>query len=96
MELFLDGQKHLLVRINDLPTPCPIYKYVDDSTIFEIRNQSRVSVVGETGASCYNFQLKTLFVISMLDALFLSAYTLSLSFVLINCTIPLIFHIVVR
>ena len=33
---------------------------------------------------------------SVLDALFLSTYILSLLFVLINCTIPLIFHIAVR
>ena len=44
----------------------------------------------------YNFQLKSLFVKSMLDVLFLSMYILSLLFILINCTIPLIFHIVVR
>ena len=36
------GPKHFLVHINDLRTPCPIYKYVDDSTIFEICNQNRV------------------------------------------------------
>ena len=51
--------------------------------------------VGEIGASCYNLQLKSLFAKSMLDALFLSTYTLSLLVVLINCTISLIFHIVV-
>ena len=33
---------------------------------------------GETGESCYNFQLKSLFVKSMLDALFLSTHTLHL------------------
>ena len=32
----LTGPKGFLVQINDLVTPCPIYKYVDDSTIFEI------------------------------------------------------------
>ena len=32
----LSGSKHFLVHINDLETSCPIYKYVDDSTIFEI------------------------------------------------------------
>ena len=32
----------------------------------------------------------------MLDALFLSTYTLNLLFVLIKCTISLIFHTVVR
>ena len=41
----LSGPKHVLLQINDLRTPCPIYKYVDDSTIFEICNQSRVSVI---------------------------------------------------
>ena len=30
------GPKHVLVHINDLQTPFPIYKYIDDSTIFEI------------------------------------------------------------
>ena len=29
----LSGPKDLLVYINDLPTPCSIYKYVDESTI---------------------------------------------------------------
>ena len=47
--------------------------------------------VGETRASCYNVQLKS-FVKSMLDALFLSMYTLNVLFVLIKCTIPLIFR----
>ena len=41
----LSGPKHFLVHINDLQTSCPIYKYVDDSTIFEICNQNMVSVV---------------------------------------------------
>ena len=44
----LSGPKKMLVHINDLRTPCPIYKYVDDSTIFEICNQSRVSVIQES------------------------------------------------
>ena len=30
--------KTLLVHIDDLQTPCPIYKYFDESTIFEICN----------------------------------------------------------
>ena len=30
----LSEPKHILVHINELQTPCPIYKYVDDSTIF--------------------------------------------------------------
>ena len=52
-----------------------------------------VQRVGETGARCYNFLLKPLLVKSMLHALFLS---LNLLFVLIKCTIPMIFHIRVR
>ena len=52
--------------------------------------------IGETGASCYNFQLKSLFVKSMLYALFSSTYTLHFLFVLMDCTKPLTFHIVVR
>ena len=40
----LSGPTHFLVHINDLQTPCPIYKYVDDSTIFEICNQYMVYV----------------------------------------------------
>ena len=31
----LSGPKNFLVYINDLRTPCSIYKYVDDSTVFE-------------------------------------------------------------
>ena len=49
---------------------------------------------GDRG-SCYNFQLKSLFVKSMLDTLYLSTHTLNILFVLMQCTIPLIFHIVV-
>ena len=32
----LSGPKDFLAHINDLRTPCPLYKYVDDSTIFEV------------------------------------------------------------
>ena len=38
----LSGPKHLFVHINDLQTPRPIYKYGDDSTIFEICNEDMV------------------------------------------------------
>ena len=48
MREFFSGPKHFLIHINDLRTPCPIYKYVDDSTIFEICNQSRVSVIQDS------------------------------------------------
>ena len=40
----LSGPKNCLVYINDLRTPCHIYKYVDNSTIFLICNQNRVFV----------------------------------------------------
>jgi hypothetical protein len=39
----LSGPKNFLVHINDLTTPCPTYKYVDDSTIFEICGPGTVS-----------------------------------------------------
>ena len=41
----LSRPKHFLVHINDLQTPCHIYNYGDDSTIFEICNQDMVSVI---------------------------------------------------
>ena len=44
----LSVPKNFLVHINDLQTPCPIHKYVDDSTIFEICNQDMVSVIQDS------------------------------------------------
>ena len=44
----LSGPKDFLVQINDLTTPCPIYKYVDDSTIFEICKKGSASVLQES------------------------------------------------
>ena len=44
----LSGPKHFLVNINDLQTPCPIFKYVEDSTIFEICNQDMVPVIQDS------------------------------------------------
>ena len=44
----LSGPKDFLVHINDLTTPCPIYKYVDDSTIFEICSRETVSRIQES------------------------------------------------
>jgi len=41
----LCGPKNFLVHINDLRTPRPIYKYVDDSTIFEICNHNSDSIL---------------------------------------------------
>ena len=39
--------------------------------------KKKLKGIVETGASCYNFQLKSLFVKCMLDTLFLSTYTLN-------------------
>ncbi len=32
----VSGRKLFLVHINDLNTPCPLYKYIDDGTMFDI------------------------------------------------------------
>ena len=39
------GPKCFLVYINDLETPAPLYKYVDDSTLFEICHRKSESVL---------------------------------------------------
>ena len=44
----LSGPKDFLVQINDLSTPCPLYKYVDDSTIFEVCTEGCVSMLQES------------------------------------------------
>ena len=41
-------QKNFLVHINDMQTPFPIYKYVDDNIIFEICNQGMVSIIQDS------------------------------------------------
>ena len=38
----LSGPNNCLVYINDVRTPCSIYKFVDDSTVFEICNPTSV------------------------------------------------------
>ena len=56
MAAFLLNRRHIvkignitfLVHINDLTTPCPMYKYVDDSTIFEICDAETVSILQES------------------------------------------------
>ena len=55
----LSGPKHVLVHINDLQTSCSVYKYIENSTIFEICNQTMVSVVRDSAdigeqCSCNN------------------------------------------
>ena len=44
----LSGPKDLLIHINDLRTQCEIYKYVGDSTVFEICTQNSVSTIQES------------------------------------------------
>ena len=44
----LSGPKCFLMYINDLVTQLPLYKFVDDSTVFEICNTNEVSVIQES------------------------------------------------
>ena len=44
----LSGPKCFLAYINDLRTTVPLYKYVDDSTLFEICDRNDVSVMQES------------------------------------------------
>ena len=44
----LSGPKCFLVYVNDLRTTVPLYKYVDDSTLFEICDRNDVSVIQES------------------------------------------------
>ena len=53
----LPGAKNCLVYINDLLTPFSIYKYVDDSTIFEIYNPTSVSVLQQSAAIIANWSI---------------------------------------
>ena len=43
--------------INDLRTPCSIYKYVDDSTVFEICNPTSVSLLQQSAAIIANWSI---------------------------------------
>ena len=42
------GPKCFLAYINDLHTPCPLFKYVDDSTICEICDRKSASIIQES------------------------------------------------
>ena len=44
----LSGPKNFLVQINDLQTPCPMFKYVDDRTVFDVCNNSSVPMLQES------------------------------------------------
>ena len=46
-ELYL-GRIFLLLYINDLETHVPLFKYVDDSTLFEICNTNEISEIQES------------------------------------------------
>ena len=52
MDAFLKGTlpapKNFLVQINDLQPPCPIFKYVDDSTIFDVCNNTSGPILQES------------------------------------------------
>ena len=44
----LSEPKDFLVHINDMTTPCPLYKYVDDSTVFEICRLGSLSTIQQS------------------------------------------------
>ena len=44
----LSGPKNFLVQINDLHTPCPMFKYVDDCTVFDVCNNISVPMLQES------------------------------------------------
>ena len=44
----LSGPKNFLVQINDLQTPCPMFKYVEDSNVFDVCNNSSVPMLHES------------------------------------------------
>ena len=44
----LSGPKCFLVYINDLRTTVPLYKYVDDSMLFDICDRKGVSIIQES------------------------------------------------
>ena len=44
----LSGPKCILLYINDLETHVPLFKYVDDSTLFEICNTNEISEIQES------------------------------------------------
>ena len=49
----LSGPNNFLVPINDLQTPCPIFKYVDDSTIFDDCTNTSVPMLQESADISY-------------------------------------------
>ena len=47
-QVTLSGPNNFLVEINDLQTPCPIFKYVEDSTVFDVCNNTSVPMPQES------------------------------------------------
>ena len=48
VELPICGPKCFMIYINDLSTPVPLYKYVDDSTLFELCEMNSISLMQES------------------------------------------------
>ena len=44
----LDVDPNALIYINDLSTPVPLYKYVDDSTLFQLCEMNSISLMQES------------------------------------------------
>ena len=44
----VSGPRNFIMFINDLTTTAPIYKYVDDSTIFEVCKEGDISQIQES------------------------------------------------
>ena len=51
----LSGPKCFLLYINDLETLVPLYKYVDDSTLFEICHMNDASIIQESIDNAVNW-----------------------------------------
>ena len=47
-ELYPGRNVYLFIYINDLETHVPLFKYVDDSTLFEICNTNEISEIQES------------------------------------------------
>ena len=92
----LSGPKCFLLYVNDLESNVPLYKYVDDSTLFEICNTTDVSVMQEsidravnwTNNNCMKInsknQRKWLFVLLQMKMLGILYRALSLMVILLK------------
>ena len=92
----LSGPKYFLLYVNDLEANVPLYKYVDDSTLFEICNTTDVSVMQESIDRAVNWthnncmkinsknQRKWLFVLLQMNILGIQSRALSLKVILLK------------